>query len=115
MCIRDRCVATLGVLRAAAQRRPVLAVVDDLQWIDASSRECIEYAARRAGGPLAVVLAARDPWYPPEHVHLPELQVGPVDDVGAAELCGTGHRTWRRPSPPRSRRPPRVIRWPWSS
>ena len=80
------CVATLGVLRAAAQRRPVLAVVDDLQWIDASSRECIEYAARRAGGPLAVVLAARDPWYPPEHVHLPELQVGPVDDVGAAEL-----------------------------
>ena len=80
------CVATLGVLRAAAQRRPVLAVVDDLQWIDESSRECIEYAARRAGGPLAVVLAARDPWYPPEHVHLPELQVGPVDDVGAAEL-----------------------------
>src|SRR5215475_7119719 len=79
-------VATLGVLRAAAQRRPVLAVVDDLQWIDASSRECIEYAARRAGGPLAVVLAARDPWYPPEHVHLPELQVGPVDDAGAAEL-----------------------------
>jgi hypothetical protein len=80
------CVATLGVLRAAAQHRPVLAVVDDLQWIDASSRECIEYAARRAGGRLAVVLAARDPWYPPEHVHLPELQVGPVDDAGAAEL-----------------------------
>jgi hypothetical protein len=26
--------------------------------------------------------------------------------------CGTGHRTWRRPSPPRSRRPPRAIRWP---
>src|SRR2546423_361569 len=80
------CVATLGVLRAAARRRPVLAVVDDLQWIDASSRECMEYAPRRAGGPLAVVLAARDPWYPPEHVHLPELQVGPVDDAGAAEL-----------------------------
>jgi DNA-binding CsgD family transcriptional regulator len=80
------CVATLGVLRAAAQRRPVLAMVDDLQWVDASSRECIEYAARRACGPLAVVLAARDPWYPPEHIHLPELQVGPVDGIGAAEL-----------------------------
>jgi DNA-binding CsgD family transcriptional regulator len=79
------CVATLGVLRAAARRRPVLAVVDDLQWIDASSRECIEYAARRADGPLAVALAARDPWqYEPSG--LPELRLGPVDDAGAAEL-----------------------------
>ena len=80
------CVATLGVLRAAARHRPVLAVVDDLQWVDASSRECIEYAARRAGGSLAVVLAARDPWYPPERAGLPELRVGPVDEAGAAAL-----------------------------
>ena len=71
------CVAALGVLRAAARRRPVLAMVDDVQWVDASSRECIEYVARRAGGPLAVVLAARDPLYPPERVRLPELAVGP--------------------------------------
>ena len=76
--------ATLGVLRAAAQHRPVLAVVDDVQWIDASSRECIEYVADRASGQLAVVLAARDPWCPSEHVHLPELRIGPVDDDGAA-------------------------------
>jgi DNA-binding CsgD family transcriptional regulator len=79
-------VATLGVLRAAAQHHPVLAVVDDVQWIDVSSRECIEYVADRAGGRLAVVLAARDPWCPSEHVHLPELRIGPVDDEGAAEL-----------------------------
>jgi DNA-binding CsgD family transcriptional regulator len=80
------CVAALSLLRAAARNRPVLAVVDDVQWVDASSRECIEYVARRAGGPLAVVLAARDPLYPPERVRLPELPVGPVDDVMAAEL-----------------------------
>ncbi len=80
------CVATLGVLRAAARRHPVLAVVDDLQWIDASSRECIEYAARRADGPLAVVLGARDPWPQYEPCDLPELRLGPVDDAGAAEL-----------------------------
>ncbi|HET9972151.1 MAG TPA: ATP-binding protein, partial [Streptosporangiaceae bacterium] len=78
------CVAALGVLRAAARQRPVLAVVDDLQWVDAASRECIEYAARRAGGPLAVVLAARDPWS--ARVGLPELRVGPVDEAGAAAL-----------------------------
>src|SRR5262245_20798106 len=57
------CVATLGVLRAAAARRPVLVVLDDVQWVDAPSRECVEYVARRAGGSLTVVLAARDPWY----------------------------------------------------
>jgi DNA-binding CsgD family transcriptional regulator len=80
------CVAALGVLRAAARSRPVLAIVDDVQWVDASSCECIEYVARRADGPLAVVLAARDPLYPPERVRLPELAVGPVDDAAAAEL-----------------------------
>src|SRR5215470_1202462 len=80
------CVAALGMLRAAARHRPVLAVVDDVHWVDASSRECIEYVARRTGGPLAVVLAARDPWYPPERIRLPGLHVGPVDDAAAAEL-----------------------------
>ena len=80
------CVAALGMLRAEARHRPVLAVVDDVQWVDASSRECIEYIARRASGPLAVVLAARDPWYPPERIRLPDLPVGPVDDAAAAEL-----------------------------
>ena len=80
------CVAALGVLRAAARHRPVLAVVDDVQWVDASSRECIEYIARRTGGALSVVLAARDPWYPPERIRLPGLPVGPVDDRAAAEL-----------------------------
>ena len=76
----------LAVLRAEARRGPVLAVVDDVQWVDASSRECIEYVARRAGGPLAVVLAARDPWYPLERLRLPGLPLGPIDDTAAAEL-----------------------------
>ena len=80
------CVAALGMLRAEARCHPVLVVVDDVQWVDASSRECIEYVARRASGPLAVVLAARDPWYPPERLRLPDLPVGPVDDAAAAEL-----------------------------
>src|ERR1700722_7348692 len=70
------CVAALGLLRAAARTRPLLAIVDDVQWVDASSREPIEYAARRA----------RDPLYPSERVRLPELPVGPVDDAVAAEL-----------------------------
>src|SRR5262245_23417878 len=72
------CVATLGVLRAAATRRRVLVVLDDVQWVDASSRECVEYVARRAGGALAVVLATRDPWS--ATVQLPELALAALDD-----------------------------------
>src|SRR5436305_480302 len=54
------CVATLGLLHAAGRRRPVLALVDDVQWLDAPSRECMLYAARRAAGAVGFVLAVRD-------------------------------------------------------
>src|SRR5438105_11806774 len=72
------CVAALAMLRAEARGRPVLAVVDDVQWVDASSRECIEYIARRASGPLGVGLAAGAPWYAAECRALPGLTAGTV-------------------------------------
>jgi DNA-binding CsgD family transcriptional regulator len=78
------CVATLGFLRAAARRQPVCVLVDDVQWLDASSRECVMYAARRAGGFVGVALAARDPWDSPDR--LPELRVGPLPDDAANAL-----------------------------
>src|SRR4051812_29567865 len=37
------CVAALGLLRAVAAERPVIVIVDDLQWLDAASRECVLY------------------------------------------------------------------------
>ena len=81
------CVATLGLLRTAARRRPVLVVMDDIQWLDAASRECILYVAHRAGGALAVALAVRDPWDPAlERAELPALEVGPFDAEASAEL-----------------------------
>ena len=64
----------------------MLAVVDDVQWIDASSRECIEYVARRAGGPLAVALAARDRRTRPSASACRTCRPGPIDDTAAAEL-----------------------------
>jgi len=77
-------VATLGLLRAAG--RPVVAVVDDLQWLDAPSRECVLYAARRASASIAVVLAVRDPWDAQERAGLPVLPLGPVDGAAALVL-----------------------------
>lgn len=53
-------VAALGVLAGLTSHRTVLAVVDDLQWADASSRAAILFAAARLA-PLrvALVLAVR--------------------------------------------------------
>ena len=39
--------ATLSLLAAAAERNPVLAVVDDANWVDAASREALLFSARR--------------------------------------------------------------------
>ena len=53
--------ATLELLAAAAEERPLLAVVDDAHWLDGPSAEAITFAARRLhADPIALVLAIRD-------------------------------------------------------
>src|SRR5947209_8115454 len=52
------CVATLSLLAAAAEQRPVLAVIDDAHWLDASSREALVFAARRLHADRALLLFA---------------------------------------------------------
>jgi DNA-binding CsgD family transcriptional regulator len=74
------CVATVGLLTSAA---PALALVDDLHWLDAASRECVLYAARRAADAgFGLVLASREA--APDG--LPELALGPLDRDAAFEL-----------------------------
>ena len=53
---------TLSLLAAAADEGPLLATVDDLQWVDASSVEAIVFAARRlhAEG-IVMLLGVREP------------------------------------------------------
>lgn len=53
-------VATLGVLAALAREQAVLAVVDDLQWVDDASRAVVLFVARRLSRlHVALVLASR--------------------------------------------------------
>jgi DNA-binding CsgD family transcriptional regulator len=82
------CVATLGLLRAAAGRRPVVAVIDDVQWLDSASRECVLYAARRAGASVAVALAIREPWDDLGFTGLSDLPLAPFDGDASLDLLG---------------------------
>jgi DNA-binding CsgD family transcriptional regulator len=53
--------ATLSLLAAAAETRPVLVVVDDAQWLDRSSQDALRFAMRRVGADrVAVLCAARE-------------------------------------------------------
>jgi DNA-binding CsgD family transcriptional regulator len=54
------CAATVGMLAAAAEDAPVLVILDDMHWLDGSSREAILFAARRLHVEhLAMVMASR--------------------------------------------------------
>lgn len=60
--------AVVGFLRAAAQNRPLLIVLDDLQWADTSSLLLLEFVARHVhGNALAVVGTFRDTEVDPAH------------------------------------------------
>jgi DNA-binding CsgD family transcriptional regulator len=54
---------TLSALRTAAARQPVVVAVDDVQWLDGSSRVAITYALRnlRPGDDVLALLACRLP------------------------------------------------------
>ncbi len=55
-------VATLNILAALAEQRPILAVIDDVQWIDVASVEALLFASRRLRSEGVVLLiAGREP------------------------------------------------------
>lgn len=72
--------AVLGMLAEAARDRPVLVVVDDVHWLDASSVQVLGFAARRLEQlPVAMVFAKRA-----------SLDVDGVDGVPVLAVGGLG-------------------------
>ncbi|MCZ7436906.1 AAA family ATPase [Micromonospora sp. WMMC241] len=80
-------VATLTLLTTAAERTPVLCLVDDAHWIDPASAEALLFTARRLlADRVAVVFAARDvPGF--EARGVPELPVAGLAPDAAVRLA----------------------------
>ena len=81
-------VATLSLLSEAAEERPVIAVVDDAQWLDAASAEALLFVARRLlADRVALVFGAREGDVRTFHGDgLPELVLGGLDLASAGAL-----------------------------
>jgi predicted ATPase len=53
--------AMLGLLSDVAEERPLLCVVDDAQWLDRASAQCVAFVARRLlAEPVVMLFAARE-------------------------------------------------------
>ena len=90
------CAATLSLLAVAAEQRPVLAVIDDAHWLDASSREALLFAARRLHADRALMLFAARVGEPVAFVSpgVPELTLQGIDQEACNALliqAGASH------------------------
>ena len=79
--------AVLSLLSAAAEERPVVCLVDDVQWMDRSSAQVLAFVARRlAAESVLILFAERDPGAVEELGGLPELRLGGLPDADSREL-----------------------------
>jgi hypothetical protein len=68
--------AALSLLSDAAEKRPLVCVIDDVQWLDRESAQVLSFVARRLEAePVAMVFAVREPCDVQELGGLPELVV----------------------------------------
>jgi hypothetical protein len=76
-----------------SEKRPMLCVVDDAQWLDQASAHVLGFVGRRLlAEPIALVFAVRTPapGALPDHLAgLPELRLGGLDEQSARALLAT--------------------------
>ncbi|MFI9610482.1 ATP-binding protein [Streptomyces sp. NPDC052023] len=80
-------VAVLTLLESAAAREPLLLIVDDLHWVDASSAGVFAFVQRRLGpAPITMVGAARPDGTRVDTAGARVLNLPPLDEEQALEL-----------------------------
>jgi DNA-binding CsgD family transcriptional regulator len=84
--------AVLSLLSDAAEREPLLCLVDDAQWLDGASAEALLFAARRLDREgVVIVFAVRDYAGALDAAGIPELTLRGLDaERAAAMLAGSG-------------------------
>ena len=79
--------ATLSLLSAVAEDRPLLCVVDDAQWLDDASAQILAFVARRlVAESIAMVFAVREPAASRHFDGLPQLRMEGLDEDAAQAL-----------------------------
>src|SRR3954452_185992 len=82
--------ATLGLLTAATDERPLLCLVDDAHRLDGASAQVLGFLARRLRSePVAVVFAVRAPGDEGDLAGLPELALGGLAEEDARALLAS--------------------------
>jgi DNA-binding CsgD family transcriptional regulator len=79
--------AILSLLSAASDRKPLLCVIDDAQWLDQASVQTLTFVGRRLfADRIGLVFSLREPVTGPEWRGFPELPVGGLADEYAGAL-----------------------------
>ena len=77
----------LSLFGVAAERVPLLVVVDDAHWLDRPSAEALTFAARRlTAEPLALLFAVREGEGTNLDVALPTIDLKPLEEAASMEL-----------------------------
>src|SRR5205085_1540681 len=79
-----------SILADAAERQPLVCLVDDAQWLDRASAQALAFMARRLlAERIAIVFAVREPSNSSELAGLPELVVEGLADHDARLLLAS--------------------------
>ena len=82
--------ATLTLLADASVNTPVLAIIDDAQWIDGESKDLLAFIARRLFAErIVLIFAVREPVEGPDtFAGLAQMSIGGLDIVKSATPAG---------------------------